>query len=87
MQPDIWHPQTQAFEEIRGLTRALDNLKRSLRREGNQLQSVLRSTPRVESVIVLLESRIVFLEGQQAQLEVELERVILETPEVAVDFA
>jgi hypothetical protein len=52
MQPDIWHPQTQAFEEIRGLTRALDNLKRSLRREGNQLQSVLRSTPRVESVIV-----------------------------------
>jgi transposase len=86
MQPCVWHPQTQAFEEIRGLTRALDNLKRSLRRESNQLHSVLRSIPRVESVIVSLEARIVFLEGQQAQLEVELERVILETPSIAADF-
>jgi transposase len=87
MQPNIWHPQTQAFEEIRGLTRALDNLKRSLRRESNQLHSVLRSSPRVESVIVSFEARIAFLKDQQAQLEVELERVILETPEVAADFA
>lgn len=87
MQPVWWHPQTQAFEEIRGLTRALDNLKRSLRRESNQLHSVLRSTPRVESVINSLEQRIAFLKGQQAQLEVELERVILEIPEVAADFA
>jgi transposase len=87
MQPNIWHPQTQAFEEIRGLTRALDNLKRSLRRESNQLHSVLRSTPRVESVIASLKARIAFLKEQQAQLEVELERVILEIPEVATDFA
>jgi transposase len=87
MQPNIWQPQTQAFEEIRGLTRALDNLKRSLRRESNQLHSVLRSTPRVESVIVSLETRIAFLKDQQAQLEVELERVMLEIPEVATDFA
>ena len=87
MQPVLWHPQTQAFEEIRGLTRALDNLKRSLRRESNQLHSVLRSTPRVECVRVSLEFRIAFLKNQQAQLEVELERLILETPEVAADFA
>jgi transposase len=87
MQPNIWHPQTQAFEEIRGLTRALDNLKRSLQRESNQLHSVLRSTPRVESVIASLKARIAFLKEQQAQLEVELERVILEIPEVATDFA
>jgi transposase len=87
MQPNVWHPQTQAFEEIRGLTRALDNLKRSLRRESNQLHSVQRSIPRVESVIVSLEARIAFLKDQQAQLEVELERLILETPSIAVDFA
>jgi transposase len=87
MQPVLWHPQTQAFEEIRGLTRALDNLKRSLRRESNQLHSVLRSIPRLESVINTLEQRVAFLKDQQAQLEVELERVILETPEVATDFA
>jgi transposase len=87
MQPSVWHPQTQAFEEIRSLTRALDNLKRSLRREGNQLHSVQRSTPRVQSVIVSLEQTIAFLKHQQAQLEVELERVMLETPEVAADFA
>lgn len=87
MQPNIWQPQTQAFEEIRGLTRALDNLKRSIRRESNQLHSVLRSIPRVESVIVSLETRIAFLKNQQAQLEVELERVMLETPSIAADFA
>jgi transposase len=87
MQPNIWHPQTQAFEEIRALTRALDNLKRSLGRDRNQLHSVLRSTPRVESVIASLEACIAFLKDQQAQLEVELERVMLEIPEVATDFA
>lgn len=87
MQPSVWHPQTQAFEEIRSLTRALDNLKRSIRRESNQLHSVLRSTPRVESVIASLETRIDFLKLQQAQLEVELERVMLETPSIAADFA
>jgi transposase len=87
MQPNVWQPQTQAFEEIRGLTRALDNLKRSLQRERNQLHSVLRSIPRVESVIASLEARIVFLEGQQAQLEIELERLILDTPSIAADFA
>lgn len=87
MQPVLWHPQTQAFEEIRGLTRALDNLKRSIRRESNQLHSVLRSTPRVESVIASLGTCIDFLKEQQAQLEVELERVILEIPSIAADFA
>jgi transposase len=86
MQPSVWHPQTQAFEEIKGLSRALDNLKRSLQPESNQLHSVLRSTPRVESVINSLEQRIAFLKEQQAQLEVELERVILETPSIAVEF-
>jgi transposase len=87
MQPKVWHPQTQAFEEIRGLTRALDNLKRCIQQERNQLHSVLRSTPRVDSVIASLKACIAFLEGQQTQLEVELERVILETPSIAADFA
>jgi transposase len=87
MQPSVWHPQTQTFEEIKSLTRALDNLKRSIRREGNQLHSVQRSIPRVESVITSLEQRIAFLKDQQVQLEIELERVILETPEVAEDYA
>jgi transposase len=87
MQPSVWHPQTQGFEEIRGLSRALDNLKRGLQRERNQLRSVQRSTPRVESVINSLEKRIVFLESEQAQLEVELERLMLETPSIAADFA
>jgi transposase len=27
MQPVLWHPQTQTFEEIKSLSRALDNLK------------------------------------------------------------
>jgi transposase len=87
MQPVLWHPQTQAFEEIKSLSRALDNLKRCIRREKNQLHSVQRSSPRVESVIASLEACIAFLEGQQTQLELELERVILETPEVAADYA